>query len=313
VSVRTLVIVNPRSRIGVTKRRWRALEAKLRSALGSLDVAFTLRPRDAERIAREGVRAGIERIVVAGGDGTISEVTTGLLSAELAGYASVGILPLGTGCDFARSIGLPRDLDAAIESLADGSTRSVDVGRVTCLDDEKRERTSYFANIASFGISGVIDQIVNDSSKLLGGRISFLLGTLRGLSRYRSEAVSIRVDGELIFEGPLVLATAANGRFFAGGMPVAPNAQLDDGQFDIVVIPELSKHRRLGALALATKLPQFYRGSHLRIPQVRQARGRVIEAQALGGRVPVDVDGEQRGSLPARFEILPDALTLFGC
>ncbi len=303
---RTLVIANPRSRNRATSRRLASLEARLRSALGPLDIELTRAPRDAERIAREGVRAGVERVIVAGGDGTLSEVVTGLLSAKLGDYAAIGLLPLGTASDFARGLGQPPDVDAAIERLAVGKTSRVDAGRVTYRTDERQEVIGYFANIASFGLSGVVDELVNRATKVFGGRMSYMIGTVRGVSRYRSDPVSIFVDGELVFEGPLSVAAVANGPYFGGGMRVAPNARIDDGVFDWVIIPGMSR------LALLGKLPLLYSGSHIRDPQILQGRGRVIEASGVEGPIRLDVDGESLGVLPARFELLPDAITLIG-
>lgn len=305
---RTLVIVNLRSG-RVTSRRWRALEHKLREALGPLDVEFTRGPRDAERIAREGVRAGIERIVAAGGDGTLSEVASGLLSAELGGYAAIGILPLGTGSDFSRTLGEPRQLDRIVERLAEGKTREIDAGRVSFRDTRGRPATSYFANVASLGLSGLVDELVNRNarSKLLGGRVSFLIATLRALARHRGEPAALWLDGEPVFEGPLVLAAVANGQFFGGGMWIAPSARPDDGLLDLIVVPDSRKLRLLG------RLPRLYRGSHVELPDTLVCRGRVVEARCGANvRVPLDVDGEALGSLPARFEILPNAISLFG-
>jgi diacylglycerol kinase (ATP) len=308
---RTLVILNLHS--GKTQRRWPQLEPKLRSAIGRFELERTRSGRDAVRIAREAVRSGIDRLVVAGGDGTLSEVVTGLLSANLGHYAQLGVLPLGTGGDFARTLGGSRDLDAAVAALGTGTTRTIDAGRITyrtSLDGgpsgADRETTSYFANVASFGLSGLVDELVNRSSKALGGRIAFLVGTLRALAQYRSEQVSIRVDGNLVYEGGLVFAAAANGRFFGGGMQVAPDAELDDGKLDLVVIPDRSK------LRLAAQLPSLYRGSHLRDPINVTARGTTIEAFGEPGRVRLDIDGEPLGFLPATIESLPGAITLFG-
>jgi diacylglycerol kinase (ATP) len=311
--VRTLVIANPRSRNGATARRWSPIEGKLRHALGPLEVEFTRGPRDAERIVREGVRAGVERVIVAGGDGTLSEVVTGLLSADLGGYAKIGILPLGTGGDFIRTLGVPNRIDAAIEQLVDGEIRTIDAGRVSYRAIDGREADRYFANVASLGLSGLVDELVNQSSKILGGRVSFLIGTIRGLIRYRRESVSIRVDDELVFEGPLVLAAIANGEFFGGGMRVAPNALLDDGRLDWVVVPELSNNLLLSRLRIVCKLALLYRGSHIFDRQISHGRGRVIEVQASTDRVCIEVDGELLGTLPARIELVPDAITLFGC
>ncbi len=303
---RTLVIANPRSRNRATARRLKSLEAKLRSALGPLDIEWTRAPRDAERIAREGVRSGVERIIVAGGDGTLSEVVSGLLSAQLGDYAVIGLLPLGTASDFSRGLGQPADVDAAIERLAAGKTSRVDAGRATYHTDEKREVTAYFANIASFGLSGVVAESVNRATKVFGGRMSYMIGTVRSVARYRSDPVSISVDGELVFEGPLSVAAVANGPYFGAGMRIAPNARIDDGVFDWVIVPGMSR------LSLLGKFPLLYSGSHIRDPQILHGRGRVIEARGVAGPVRLDVDGESLGVLPARFEILPEAITLIG-
>jgi YegS/Rv2252/BmrU family lipid kinase len=303
---RTLVIANPRSRNRAASRRLASLEAKLRNALGPLDIEFTRAPRDAERIAREGVRAGIERVIVAGGDGTLSEVVTGLLSAQLGDYAVIGLLPLGTASDFARGLGQPPAVDALIERLAAGRTSRVDAGRVTYRTDEGQEVSGYFANIASFGLSGVVDELVNRATKVFGGRMSYMIGTVRAVARHRSDPVSISVDGELVFDGPLSVATVANGPYFGGGMRVAPDARIDDGVFDWVIVPGMSR------LSLLGKFPLLYSGSHIRDPQILQGRGRVIEACGVAGPIRLDVDGEPLGVLPARFELLPSAITLVG-
>jgi diacylglycerol kinase (ATP) len=303
---RTLVIVNPRSRGRAAPRGLKSLETKLRRALGPLDVECTRAPRDAERIAREGVRSGIERVIVAGGDGTLSEVVTGLLSAGLGDYATVGLLPVGTAGDFARGLGASGDLDAAIDRLACGRTLRVDAGRVSYRSDACGATTSYFANIASLGLSGEVAEWVNRTGKAFGGRLSYLAGALRGLARYRSEPVSLSVDGKCVFEGALAVAAIANGPRFGGGMRMAPEARVDDGVFDWVVVPAMSR------LALLRKIPLLYRGSHLRDPQILRGRGEVIEARATNGRVRIDVDGEALGALPARFEIVPNAIALLG-
>jgi len=300
------VIVNPRSRNGVTGRRWKVLQARLRAALGPFDVEHTRAPRDAGRIAREGVRAGVERVIVAGGDGTVNEVVSGLLAAELGGYAELGVLPLGTGGDFARSLEIPRGLDGAIEVLAAGKARQIDAGRISYLDAASRSASAYFVNVASLGISGLIDQLVNRATKRFGGGVSFLIGTIKAIARHRSEHVTLRVDGEVVHDGPLVLAAAANGRYFGGGMYISPEARLDDGLFDVVLISDLSKRK------LLSKLPLIYSGKHLDDPVCRFLRGRVIEAEAPPGAVLLDIDGEALGALPARMDVVPNALSVIG-
>jgi YegS/Rv2252/BmrU family lipid kinase len=252
------------------------------------------------------VRAGVSRLIVAGGDGTTSEVVSGLLAAGLGAEVELGLLPLGTGGDLVRTLAVPRDLDAAIAALASGERRLVDAGRISYLDHESKQRISYFLNVASFGISGLVDQLVNDAPKRLGGTLSFLIGTLRAFMRYRSQAVRICVDGVCLHDGPLMRAAAANGQFFGGGMHVAPEARLDSGELEVVVVPAMSK------FSLFTKLPLLYRGSHGDNDQVILARGKCIEADAAPGAVLLDIDGEPLGTLPATIEVLPAAIQLLG-
>ncbi len=303
-SRRTLVIANPRSR--ATGRVWNRVQAKLRDALGPVEVEQTRGPRDAERIAREGVRAGIQRLIVVGGDGTVSEVVTGLLSAGLGGYAELGVVPCGTGGDLLRSYGLPRDIDGALERLVRGKARPVDAGRVDYFDSTGGPARAYFLNVASAGMSGLTTALVNRAPKVLGGRLSFLIGVVRSILSYASVPVSVRADGALVYEGPLILATAANGQYFGGGMHIAPHAKPDDGLLDLVIIPHVSRAK------LLRKLPSLYRGTHLLNPAVKFSRARRIVIDAEPRSVWLEIDGEPLGQLPATFEVLPGAIQLIG-
>jgi len=309
MALRTLVVVNPASRGGAARRHFERILPRVREVLGACEVEMTRGPRDAERIAREGVRAGVERVVVAGGDGTVSEVVTGILAADLGRYAELALLPLGTGGDLRRTLGVPADLEGALAAIARGERRTLDAGRARYQGRDGRETSVFFVNIASLGISGLTTELVNQAPKALGGRASFLIGTLRSIVSYRAadHPVELRLDGEVIHQGPLVLAAAANGRYFGGGMQVAPDARPDDGLLDVVVVPGLSKPR------LLAELPRLYRGTHIGVGGVHARRGRVLEAASLGGEPPwVEIDGEPLGRVPARFEILPGALTLVG-
>jgi diacylglycerol kinase family enzyme len=146
-----------------------------------------------------------------------------------------------------------------------------------------------------------VDRLVNEAPKALGGRASFLIGTLRGLARWRDVACTVRVDGEIVHEGPLVLATAANGRYFGGGMHVAPRARPDDGLLDVVVIAGAPKRR------LLANLPRLYGGTHLELPEVRFRQGRCLELEPVEPWF-LDVDGECFAARGARFESVPGAL-----
>ncbi len=303
---RTLVIVNPHSAGGATRRRWRALEPRVRDALGAVEIEHTRAARDAERLAREAVRAGIERVVVAGGDGTLAEVATGLLRAQLGGYAELGVLPMGTGCDFARTLGVPRDPDAALEVLRTGKGRRIDAGHAHYIGRDGAPADSYFLNVASFGVSSLVVELAQRHARWLGGTTAFAVATVLALLRHRNARVALRVDGALALDAYVALGAAANGRQFGGGMQIAPDARLDDGRLDVVWVANTS------ALQLIPKLPKLYRGTHLADPVVGTRRGRRIEADAAPGAVLLELDGEPIGSLPAQIEVVPDALSVVG-
>jgi YegS/Rv2252/BmrU family lipid kinase len=301
-----LLVVNPASKGGLLGRRWPALEKTLRGALGDFEVEMTRGPRDAVRIAREGVRAGVDTVVAVGGDGTASEVVNGILGAHLGDVARVGLIPFGTGGDLARGLGIPSDLDAAVAAIASGKTRRIDAGRVRLQGRDGRELITWFVNVASLGLSGLVTELVNAAPKRLGGRVSFLVGTLRGIARWRNRHVVLRLDGETVHDGLLSLAAAANGPWFGGGMKVAPEARFDDGLLDVVFAPGLAKTR------LVRLLPKIYDGSHTTLPEVTSLRGARLEAEAAPGEVWVELDGEPLGTLPATIEVLPGALAWLG-
>ncbi len=306
MSRRTLVIVNPASRNGKTRRTFLALESRLRDALGSLEIDWTKGPRDAERLAAEGARAGVERILVAGGDGTASEVVAGILGADRGDQVELGLLPLGTGSDLVRGLGLPRKLDDAVAAFRDGAVRRIDAGRLHFVDHDGEPQTSHFINSATLGVSGMVCSMVNDTTKVFGGTISFLVGTIRALLRFRPAPVRLVLDGETVYEGDLVLATANNGSHFGGGMHGAPGASFVDGLLDVVVIPGLSKAE------LLFKLPLLYTGGHVDDPSVQSFRGRKLEVSTPGVPHHLEIDGEPRGTTPATFEVLPGAIRLVG-
>ena len=147
---------------------------------------------------------------------------------------------------------------------------------------------------------------MNRTTKAFGGTASFFMGALRAIREYRSAPVAISVDGELVHDRGLVLAAAGNGRYFGGGMKIAPDARLDDGLLDLVIVSDLRKHQ------LLWKLPKMYRGTHLDDPATAFHRGRVVEADDAPGEVVIEFDGEPLGTLPARYEVLPGALSIIG-
>ncbi|MEL7240502.1 MAG: diacylglycerol kinase family lipid kinase, partial [Planctomycetota bacterium] len=211
----------------------------------------------------------------------------------------------GTGGDFARFMGLSGRLPDAVEHLKGESTRPCDIGLVEFTDHNGGRRRRAFLNIASFGMSGLVDEKVNGSTKVLGGTTSFLVGLGQALMAYRPQRVRVSVDGSPFYEDRMVTAAVANGQYFGGGMHFAPRATFDDGLFDIVVQVK-------SGLKEVLSIRDLYSGRIVDWPTVRTARGRRIDAVPLDAedRVLLDVDGEQPGCLPATFRILPSAVRL---
>lgn len=301
----TVVVVNPRSAGGKTEKRWPQLREIIHEAYGPFEAKFTRATGDATALTREALRGGAELVVALGGDGTINEVINGFFDGEtpIAPAAAFGVLPAGTGGDFIKTLGTSRDIRAAAEQLRRAQPRAIDVGRLTFVDHAGKRQVRHFINIASFGISGLVDRLVNESSKALGGTVSFATATLKAGLKYKNATVRLVLDGGAPREGKVYNVAVANGRYFGGGMKVAPEAILDDGLFDVVTMGDF------GFADLVLRGLDIYSGKHIKNPKVTVHRARKVEAQALdGSEVLLDVDGEQPGRLPATFELLSGGL-----
>ena len=305
VASRTVVVVNPNSQGGKLGKRWRDIADTLGRAFPFDDV-MTQGPGDATRLTRDALKAGAERVVAIGGDGTINEVVNGFFEdgVAVAPEASFALVPFGTGGDFKRTLGIPVRIDEAAAVIAANKRRRIDVGRLELTASDGGRVTRMFANIASFGVSGVVDRLVNESGKKLGGRLSFMLATARATLSYTNQRVQLVFDGKDRVEATINTVAVANGRYFGGAMKVAPQAEVDDGAFDVISIGDLT----FGEIVRSGR--KLYAGTHLAMDKVSSRRARVVEAEPIdpGAVVELDVDGEAPGRLPARFEIVPSAL-----
>ncbi len=245
------------------------------------------------------MEGGAQLLVVVGGDGTVNEVVNGIADAE---DVELAVIPRGTGWDFVRTYGIPRDLDGAIDVALRGTVREIDAGVVTYRAWSGGDARSYFANVASAGISGAIAQRANESSKVLGGKVSYYWATLAVFVGWQTGEMRVTVDGESR-SGRMIDAMICNGRYLGGGMMMCPEAEPDDGVFDVLLIGDVTKRDLLFVL------PKTYRGKHLPHPRLELLRGRVVTVEA-DEPLPIELDGEQPGTTPARFEVRPRALRL---
>jgi YegS/Rv2252/BmrU family lipid kinase len=304
---KTFLVVNPKSAGGNTERDWPEIRAGAEKVLGEFAFAFTSGPMDATAVTRRALRKGYELIVSVGGDGTNNEVINGFFEADgerlLSSEAVFGVLSMGSGGDFRKSPGWRVDLAEGLERLRGRRTRRIDAGKLTFVDHRGEEARRYFINIASFGVSGAVMNRVNRSSKLLGGRLTFLLSTVQSLFAYRNKRVELWIDDRFAGERIINNVAVANGRYFGAGMHVAPRARLDDGLFDVVIIGDL------GFWDFVFHGDRIYRGTHLEWGEVEYLRARKVVASS-DEEVLIEVDGEQPGRLPAIFEVLPGAIRL---
>jgi diacylglycerol kinase (ATP) len=230
----------------------------------------------------------------------VHEVVNGIAGG--AEGVDLAVIPRGTGWDFVRTYGIPRDLDKAVDVALGGNVREIDAGSVTYRTWSGGERSARFANVASAGISGAIAKRANESSKALGGKVSYYWATLAVFVGWQTGELRVTVDGERR-AGRMIDAMVCNGRYLGGGMMMCPDAEPDDGLFDVLLIGDVTKRDLLFVL------PKTYRGKHLPHPRLELLRGRVVTVDA-DEPLPIELDGEQPGTTPARFEILPRALRL---
>jgi YegS/Rv2252/BmrU family lipid kinase len=233
---------------------------------------------------------GDRLLVVVGGDGTVNEVVNGCAGSG----AEIAVLPNGTGQDFGRTYGIPASFDDAVAVALHGESRTIDLGRVEYAGGER-----YFANVGSVGMSGAVAERANHTSKALGGRITFFYVLTRVFLRWQNTEVTVTLDdGQR--RGPMHDVIVANGVWHGGGMKLAPGARPDDGLFDVVLIGDVSKADFL------TTAPKLYSGRHLSHPKVEVLRSARVRVE--GDALPIEVDGEQLGTTPATFEVVPGAL-----
>jgi diacylglycerol kinase (ATP) len=299
-ALRWLAIRNPAAGRAGNTSTWQKFERALRRAGLHLDVVTTSAPGEGAELAEHAARGGVGRILVAGGDGTVHEVVNGLMQARrdgrLAQVPVLAPLALGTGNDWARSLGLPRDPDRLAAIVARGTARPHDVGVIRFADGAVR----WFVNVAGAGFDA---HVIARLPTLAPSKFAYLGGALRELARYRSPRFCITCDDALLSEGRFLLAFVANGRFCGHRMHVAPTASLDDGLFDVVTIDDV------GLLRALPKLVKLYRGDILHDPVVRHASARRVRIES-SPTTAVEADGQLVGVTPAEFQVEPGALNV---
>jgi len=280
------IIVNPVAGKGRTITLIEQVRNMLLERKVKFEFALTKAPDDATKITREATKEGFQVIVSLGGDGTASEVISGLVGSD----SALGIISCGTGNDFARSLGVPTNIEQAVNTVLTGKRCKIDIGW---------EKDQVFANIASIGFSCEVTRRAN-AMKRLKGSLAYLTATYKTLSLLKAEQTRIELDDEII-ETKVVSVTISNMKYAGGGMVFAPNAILDDGLFDICIV------REIGKVSFALTFPQMYSDAgakHSALSRHRSSTVKIFTERELNKMF----DGNINGKTPLEAKVLPKAI-----
>ncbi len=306
---RIYVILNPRAAGGRAEERWQQLELPLRTRFPFLTVLKTSRPQEEASLGQRAVREGADLVIAAGGDGTFSGVVDGVLSEPPMTHASppaLAVLPVGSGSDFARGLGLPRDPAEVIPRIAAGAPRKLDVGRLTFYT-ETPPRLRYFVNQSYLGFGAKVVRRVN-RGRGAGHEGAYTRAVFPELLHHRPLPVTLEGDGAPSGTFGLSNLVVAIGRYSGGGMLSSPRSDPSDGAFDMIAVGPVSR------LRLLLNLSKFRKGRHLELKTVTVWKGPTLQVSPQGGGADdrlVEADGDIVGSLPVVYDILPGALNFW--
>jgi len=279
---------------------WQAINDHIKHCSGSSgEIRITKAGGQAVSLTKEAVKSGCGMVIAVGGDGTVNEVLNGLFEndAHINPNVVLGIIPIGSGCDFARCLGIPKNISGALELIDRGITKKIDVGRATYVDLDGNVTSRLFINMADIGAGGVVVQKARQAPRLLGRRPNYLWGILHVAINYKPKKVTITIDDDFTVSLLVLNMMIANGRYFGFGFQPAPQAVTDDGLFDIVNLGNLSMLENL------LHLPKLYMGTHLNVNKVRSYCGKRVVAESEE-EVLLEVDGDLIGKRPTTLELL---------
>jgi diacylglycerol kinase (ATP) len=292
------VILNPKSGRGQGALRRPELEHLLTEAAQKArhsggcfkwEILETHAPGHGIELAAQAVEQGADIVAAAGGDGTLNEVVNGLVGTG----ARLGLLPFGTGNDCARHLGIGTDLAKGVQTVLFGRPHPADLGRV---------HGRWFINVAGCGFDAVVAERVNRGFRTLRGTSAYIAAVIHSLMTFPPARLRLTVDGEL-HELRALMCSVANTSSYGGGMRIAPDAQIDDGLFDICVIKEAGRVEFLRAF------PRVFRGLHTTHPKVLMFRARNVLVES-DPPLPVLIDGDIFGTTPAEFTLTPHAIDI---
>jgi YegS/Rv2252/BmrU family lipid kinase len=303
-------------------KSWEKAESRMKEKGMVYHGSRTGKAGNAMEITFDACMAGYRRIIAVGGDGTVHDVLNGIAAyiewscqgptpLSFADF-TIGVIPVGSGNDWIRTTGVPRDIDKAVDALEAGVVRPQDVVRVSLLDpdmmpQEQEISVSYMMNIGGVGIDARVCEIVNAKKKQgKRGKILYVTSLLYAISQRKPALAKVYCDGGLVFDGAYLSMAFGTGKYSGGGMRQTPEAVMDDGLVDLTVIPDIPLRR------IAREIPRLFTGTFLEVPELTASKARSITVVPYEKSCtePVEVDGEVVGKAPVRFDVLANQINV---
>jgi diacylglycerol kinase (ATP) len=285
--VRIIILLNPTAKRGKARRLLKRALQVFRRENTQFDVRESQSSQHLMELARRAQEEKPDLIVSAGGDGTHHYVINGLYKSEV----PLGLLPMGTGNDYARAVGMPKEVGAAAAALLTGHVREIDLAHTGA---------AMYGCIAGVGFDSIVTGYANQNARWLSGSPAYIWSLLCCLREYRPQQLELIADGKP-FSEEVLFAVVGNNSSYGGGIRLAPRAKLDDGLLDVCIVPFISR------LELLRWVPRAYRGEHLNHPRIKYLQARKITLRAAS-RMELFGDGEFLQELPATIEVAPRAL-----
>lgn len=289
-----VLIINPTAGRGKAGKQVPEIRRLLGAKAESWAWHYTQKRGDATDLAREAVQSDVRLVIAVGGDGTLHEVVNGVLGSG----ATVGLIPFGTGNDFARALGLFGNLGTACAALTTGVVKNVDIG---VIEGNGTEGPRHFLVLSGTGYDARTAQTVNEGIRHLSGPLAYVWGAILTLRTFEPFALTLTLDEEPPRRVKAMFASFCNTKTTGGGMKIAPGATVDDGCLDICLVQTVSKP------SLLYQLTQIFSGKHVLHPAVTMLRAQTISVDA-DPQQPLLIDGEVCGTTPAKISLLPGAL-----
>ncbi len=271
-----------------------------------IEIFKTQKSHQSIELTLQAVENKCDYIIACGGDGTVSEMINSLMNLKTKKRQKIvaGIFPVGTGNDFARTIGATNSMKSLHELISKEKIKPIDVGEISFLDFSGQQQTRFFNNIADIGLGADTVKRVNESSKILGGNLTFLTAVLQSFTSYKHKKVRITCP-ELQWEGEIVSLCMANGKYFGSGLGIAPFAEVDNGLIELAIIGKVSR------FDFIRKLPALKKAKPIKMQQINYHKVSSCLIETFETHTPLEADGEYIGTTPVKAQMHHDAIRFF--